>query len=125
MGIRYDSDWVREADAGARFSDNEIRGRDARALLAGPTGPGTLIALEPSGVSVSSEKLSEKLVNWASRRATFVIGGPLGLDRTVLDRADHHWSLSPLTFPHEWVRALVAEQLYRALTIFRGTPYHK
>jgi len=125
MGIRFDSSWVRETHSGGRFSADEVRGRDARALLAGHEGVGTLIALDPLGRMVSSEGLAEDLVRWASRRATFLIGGPLGLDRSVLDQADRRWSLSPLTFPHEWVRALVAEQLYRALTIFRGTPYHK
>ena len=66
-----------------------------------------------------------RLERWATPRLTLVVGGPLGLHRKLLERADGRWSLSPLTFPHELVRGLVAEQLYRALTILRRVPYHK
>ena len=58
-------------------------------------------------------------------RLTLIVGGPLGVHSSVLRRAEHKWSLSPLTFPHELVRGIVAEQLYRAMTIRRGMPYHK
>jgi 23S rRNA (pseudouridine1915-N3)-methyltransferase len=56
---------------------------------------------------------------------TLVIGGPTGLHEGLVERADGAWSLSRLTFPHELVRAIVAEQLYRAATLLRNIPYHK
>ena len=66
---------------------------------------------------LDSRELSRLLERWATPRATFVIGGPLGLEREFSAEAGARWSLSALTFPHELARVLVAEQLYRALTI--------
>ena len=54
-----------------------------------------------------------------------MIGGPLGLSEEFRERADVNWSLSELTLPHELARVVLAEQLYRALTLLRGIPYHK
>ncbi|HYK53090.1 MAG TPA: 23S rRNA (pseudouridine(1915)-N(3))-methyltransferase RlmH, partial [Candidatus Eremiobacteraceae bacterium] len=59
------------------------------------------------------------------RRLVIAIGGPQGLDETVLARADLRWSLSPLTFLHEMARLIALEQLYRAAKILRGEPYHR
>jgi len=53
-----------------------------------------------------------------------VIGGAFGLDDAVLERADYKWSLSKLTFPHQLVRLILAEQVYRACTIMRNEKYH-
>ena len=85
----------------------------------------TVIALDRTGRMYDSEKLAVQFERWGTRAINLVIGGPLGLHRNVLARADHRWSLSPLTFPHEIVPLLVAEQVYRALGILRGLPYHK
>jgi 23S rRNA (pseudouridine1915-N3)-methyltransferase len=60
----------------------------------------------------------------SSRPVTLVIGGAYGVDQTVHHRADAVWSLSPLVFPHQLVRLIAAEQLYRAQDISRGGPYH-
>jgi 23S rRNA (pseudouridine1915-N3)-methyltransferase len=84
-----------------------------------------VVALDRSGALLDSEELARMLERWANPAATFLVGGPLGLHRTVFEGSDRVWSLSPLTFPHEIARALVAEQLYRAVTILRGVPYHK
>jgi len=54
-----------------------------------------------------------------------MVGGPDGLDPACLARADTSWSLSALTFPHALVRVIVAEQLYRALSLLKGHPYHR
>jgi len=59
------------------------------------------------------------------RDLCFLIGGPEGLHRSVLDRADRVISLGRLTMPHELVRVVLAEQIYRAFTILRGEPYHR
>ena len=85
------------------------------------------MALDERGRSFTTLQLSRWL---AERRAqgvplSFVIGGPDGLDRAVLARAQLQWSLSALTFPHALVRVLLSEQLYRASTLLAGHPYHR
>lgn len=125
FGVTYESDWVPEVRQGGRFSGEHVREREARALLEALGSKGTAIAVDPSGASLTSEKLARRLQKWATPGATFLVGGPLGHHRLLLARADVIWSLSSLTFPHELVRVLVAEQVYRAVTILRGVPYHK
>ena len=87
-----------------------------------------VITLEIGGRECSSEELAEHIrqlmLNGCSRLA-FVIGGSLGLSSQVRQRADDHLSFSRLTFPHQLMRILVPEQLYRAFKIQKGEPYHK
>lgn len=83
--------------------------------------------LERSGELISSEELSrriERLPHQGISRVTFVVAGTYGASDALLARADVRWSLSPLTFLHEWARALVLEQVYRAAKIARDEPYH-
>lgn len=82
--------------------------------------------VERSGVQLSSLELSERLRETAATtaRLTFVIAGTYGASDDLLARADFAWSLSRLTFLHEWARVLVLEQLYRAAKIARHEPYH-
>jgi len=125
FGVGYEARWVPEVRATGRYSDDHVREREGEALRAACPSAGAVVALDRSGKLLSSAELSGMLERWASPAATFLIGGPLGLHRKVLEAADRIWSLSPLTFPHELARVLVAEQLYRAITILRGVPYHK
>ena len=124
LGVRYRSSWVPEERPGGRFSDEHVRQRETTLLLE-RTEKGTLIALDRGGESLDSVALAKRLERWAAPRLTLIVGGPLGLHPGLLEKACGRWSLSPLTFPHEIVRSLVAEQLYRAMTIVRGVPYHK
>lgn len=83
--------------------------------------------LDRSGAALSSVELSEKLQRLADQgttRLTLVVAGTHGADPVLFDRADFVWSLSSLTLLHEWARALVVEQLYRAAKIARNEPYH-
>lgn len=85
------------------------------------------VALDRSGISVDSKGLAawiEKL-SLSHDRITFLIGGPLGLSKEVLDSSHSILSLSRLTLTHEMSRLFLLEQLYRALTINRGEKYHK
>ena len=66
----------------------------------------------------------EKTANRSTKQLLFVIGGAFGLDEAVLKKADFRWSLSELTFPHQLVRLILAEQVYRACTILRNEKYH-
>ena len=86
-----------------------------------------VVALEVAGVSMSTAELSVWL-NAKLRQAkplALLIGGPNGLAHACLERADERWSLSALTLPHALVRILVAEQLYRAMSLAAGHPYHR
>lgn len=85
-------------------------------------------ALTRKGVGMSSLSFAEMLGTRAlhgTNELVFLIGGASGLDRVVLEAADHRLSLSPLTLPHDMARLVLAEQLYRAGSILRNEPYHK
>jgi 23S rRNA (pseudouridine1915-N3)-methyltransferase len=125
LGVRYEADWVGDVKPGGRFSDEHALEREARSLIERVDARDTVVALHEGGELLTSRQLADVIERWATPRATLIVGGPLGLHATVLAWAAHTWSLSPLTFPHELVRGLVAEQLYRAVTIRRGIPYHK
>jgi len=125
FGVDYQALTVRETRAGGKYTDDHVRERESAALLERLDERGTLIALDPGGETLSSEELARRLEGWATPCATLLLGGPLGLHPTTRRRAGFRWSLSPLTFPHDLARVLVAEQIYRALTILRGVPYHK
>lgn len=86
-----------------------------------------VVALDGRGKPWSSEQLAEQLTRWrqSGRDLAILVGGPDGHAADVLARADQQWSLGPLTLPHMLVRLVVAEQLYRAVTILDGHPYHR
>ena len=85
-----------------------------------------LILLDERGRAFDSPGLSRHLQDRfdAGRQVTLVIGGAYGVDASVHERADTVWSLSPLVFPHQLVRLILTEQLYRAQEIAGGRPYH-
>lgn len=87
-----------------------------------------VILLDLKGKMLSSEELSskvEELFAEGKPDLTFVIGGSLGVSEEVIARADFRWQLSKLTFPHQLVRVLLLEQIYRAFKIMKHEPYHK
>jgi 23S rRNA (pseudouridine1915-N3)-methyltransferase len=86
-----------------------------------------VVALEITGKAMSTEQLSAWLAERLrdARPLALMIGGPDGLAPAVQARADHRWSLSPLTLPHGLVRVVVAEQIYRAMSLLAGHPYHR
>ncbi|MGD8190523.1 23S rRNA (pseudouridine(1915)-N(3))-methyltransferase RlmH [Brevibacillus ginsengisoli] len=87
-----------------------------------------VIALAIEGSMWSSEKLSaelDRLATYGKSQIAFVIGGSLGLSDQVLKRSDAQLSFSKMTFPHQLMRLILVEQVYRAFRIQRGEPYHK
>ena len=87
-----------------------------------------VIALSIEGAQLSSEALAKKIDTLAlsgKSRLCFVIGGSLGLSETIKKRADFQLSFSPMTFPHQLMRVILSEQIYRAYTILSGQKYHK
>ncbi|MBS1752096.1 MAG: 23S rRNA (pseudouridine(1915)-N(3))-methyltransferase RlmH [Bacteroidetes bacterium] len=86
-----------------------------------------LIALDENGKLMNSPELAAFLqtrANESTKQIIFLIGGAYGLHESVLNRANYIWSLSKLTFPHQLVRLILAEQIYRACTILRNEKYH-
>ncbi|MFD2616538.1 23S rRNA (pseudouridine(1915)-N(3))-methyltransferase RlmH [Terrilactibacillus laevilacticus] len=87
-----------------------------------------VIALAILGKQLTSEQLAkhiDELATYGKSKIAFVIGGSNGLSDEVLKRADYHLSFSKMTFPHQLMRLVLMEQVYRAFKIMRGEPYHK
>ena len=87
-----------------------------------------VIALAIEGKSLSSEEMAEyinRLATYGQSRISFVIGGSVGLSSHVLQKADLLLSMSRMTFPHQLMRLILLEQLYRSFKIMRGETYHK
>ena len=100
---------------------------EGEAILAAVPRQAQVVALDGRGIAWSSEQLAERLAEWRmqGRDLAFVIGGPDGHAAPVLARADQCWSLGPLTLPHMLVRLVLVEQLYRAVSLLGGHPYHR
>ncbi len=85
------------------------------------------VLLDPAGDAVDSGSFAKRLRGWndGGRDAAFVIGGPDGLAATLSEQADLHLAFGALTWPHQLVRVMLLEQIYRAVTILSGHPYHR
>jgi 23S rRNA (pseudouridine1915-N3)-methyltransferase len=85
------------------------------------------IALDERGDAPTTRQLAERLAKWMEDGAdvAFIIGGPDGLDPRIKDTADETLRLSSLTLPHALVRVILAEALYRAVSVTKGHPYHR
>jgi len=96
-------------------------------MLAAAGGRAELVALQVGGRPLSTEQLAAWLESRAAAgvELAFCIGGPDGLAPAVDERARLRWSLSALTLPHGLARVLVAEALYRAVSLVKGHPYHR
>ena len=106
---------------------DERKREEAEAIL-GRLQPGLVIALDERGRSLGSEAFAQRLAaarDSGTAHASFVIGGADGLSETIRERAELTLAFGALTLPHQIVRALVLEQVYRAMTIVSGHPYHR
>ncbi|MGC4036421.1 MAG: 23S rRNA (pseudouridine(1915)-N(3))-methyltransferase RlmH [Chitinophagaceae bacterium] len=111
----------------AVLSEPDLKKKEGEIILERLNKDDYLIALDEHGKQVSSEALAEFIIkrsNQSIRNLVFLIGGAFGIDTAVLDRANYKWSLSQLTFPHQLVRLILAEQVYRACTIIKNEKYH-
>ena len=119
-------DIVEIAESRAR-READRRTEEARAVL-DRAGSAPVVAFDERGRSLTSEAFAERLGTWRDRGTSaliFAIGGPDGLDESVRRRAELVLSFGALTLPHQLVRVLVLEQIYRCLTILAGHPYHR
>lgn len=109
------------------LSEMDLKKKEGEIILDWLDKDDYLVVLDERGKQVSSEGLANFIqarANESCRHLVFLIGGAYGVDEAVLKRADHKWSLSQLVFPHQLVRLILAEQVYRACTILRNEKYH-
>jgi len=106
---------------------DEQKIKEGRKIIQSLTGEDFVILLDEKGREFRTAELAswiEKQFMVARKRIVFVIGGPWGFSEEVYKKADMKISLSRMTFPHQLVRLLFLEQLYRVFTIIKGEPYH-
>ena len=122
---------LEDEKAPENLSDKEmlmIKEKEGKKILSKIKDNSYVIALAIDGKNLSSEELAETINKLGVRgisNITFVIGGSLGLSDEVLSRADYKLSFSKMTFPHQLMRLILLEQVYRAYRIINGEPYHK
>lgn len=119
---------IREFEAPKGLAGATRQAREAE-LLSGAGGAGAKrVALDENGENLSSEAFARRIGRWRDDGApeiAFLIGGADGLDRALVAKADFVVAFGRATFPHMLVRAMLVEQIYRAMTILSGHPYHR
>jgi 23S rRNA (pseudouridine1915-N3)-methyltransferase len=109
------------------LSEADLKKKEGEVILDWLQKDDYLVALDERGKQLSSEGLAEfimKRSNESIKNLVFLIGGAYGIDEAVMKRANYKWSLSQLVFPHQLVRLILAEQVYRACSINRNEKYH-
>lgn len=113
---------------GQKGTRDSVRAQQSQALLQAVPTRAKIVILDERGRSWTSEALAKSIDHDAlhgDSHWALLIGGAEGHDPSLRDRADYLWSLSDLTLPHDLATVVVVEQLYRAMTILRGEPYHR
>ena len=119
---------LKEFEAPRALTGPALKKREGELLLAAAPDGAKLFVLDEAGENISSEKLAallERMRDDGAPDAAFFIGGADGHDAPLRDKADHLISFGKATWPHMLVRAMLAEQLYRSMTILSGHPYHR
>ncbi|WP_223595339.1 23S rRNA (pseudouridine(1915)-N(3))-methyltransferase RlmH [Neobacillus bataviensis] len=122
---------VADEKAPEELSDTEmqqVKQKEGERILAKISQDTYVIALAIQGKLQSSEELADtldKLATYGKSKIAFIIGGSLGLSDEVLKRSNEKLSFSKMTFPHQLMRLILVEQIYRSFRINRGEPYHK
>ena len=115
-------------DQASEVVENSIRDKEGERILKQIRDYMYVITLEIGGKMLSSEELAEKIDSLGIQGKSsiaFVIGGSIGLGEAVLKRSDYALSFSKMTFPHQLMRVILLEQVYRSYRIINGEPYHK
>lgn len=125
--VPFDIQYVQDAKNTRNLSELQQKQNEGRSILASVDKSDYVVLLDEHGREMTSVQFSEyiqKRMSSGARRVVFVIGGPYGFSQEVYDRANEKISLSKMTFSHEMVRVIFAEQIYRAFTILNHEPYH-
>jgi len=111
----------------ATLGEIDLKKKEAEIIINALQKDDYLVLLEERGKQLSSEELAtfiQSRANESIKNIIFLIGGAYGVGESVLHRANYKWSLSQLVFPHQLVRLILAEQVYRACSILRNEKYH-
>ncbi len=117
-----------EAKKAKSLTSPQLKAAEAEAIRAVLDDGGILIACDERGEQLSSRAIAQRLEKYkdrGERRVTFLIGGADGLDPSLRDQAAFSLAFGAQTWPHALVRVMLAEQMYRAVTILAGLPYHR
>lgn len=111
----------------AMLSEMDLKKKEGETILSFLQKDDCLVLLDERGKQMKSEELAkfiEARANESVKKVVFLIGGAFGVSDEIIKRANYKWSLSPLVFPHQLVRLILAEQAYRACTIIKNEKYH-
>lgn len=125
----YKVDWtiIPTPKNAATLSEAELKKKEAEVVMGLLNKEDYLVVLDEKGKQLFSEELAaliQQRANESSKNLVFLIGGAFGVDDAILKRANYTWSLSRLVFPHQLVRLILSEQVYRACTILKNEKYH-
>lgn len=115
-------------DQASEIVEENIRNKEGERILKHIKDDMFVITLEIAGKMMTSEELADKIEKLGVQgisNIAFVIGGSIGLGKEVLKRSDYALSFSKMTFPHQLMRVILLEQIYRSYRIIQGEPYHK
>ena len=115
-------------DNASEVVEHAIRSKEAERILKYVKDDAFVITLEINGKQLSSEELADKIDKLGVRGTShiiFIIGGSIGLGQEVLQKSNYALSFSKMTFPHQLMRVILLEQIYRSYRIINGEPYHK
>ena len=125
----YAADWkiIAIPKNSSSWSNQKLKAKEGEIILSLLSKDDFLVVLDENGKSFDSMKLAnfiQQTINKGIKNVVFLIGGAFGVNEAVLKRANFTWSLSQLVFPHQLVRLILAEQIYRACTILKNEKYH-
>lgn len=115
-------------DNASEVVENQIRSKEAERILKHVKEDAFVVTLEINGKQLTSEELAKKIDTLGIQghsHITFIIGGSIGLGQEVLQKSNFALSFSKMTFPHQLMRVILLEQIYRSYRIINGEPYHK
>lgn len=129
INFYYPAEWkiLQPPKNAASLSNQELKSKEAELILSSLKKEDYLVLLDERGKQVNSEGLATFMQQRADegiKNLVFLIGGAFGVSAEIMQRAEFNWSLSNLVFPHQLVRFILAEQIYRACTINRNEKYH-
>ena len=125
--LPFNIQYIADAKSTKNITEAQQKKQESKNILAAIDKSDYVVLLDEHGKEFTSMEFSryiDKKMTTVSKRLVFVVGGPYGFDEDVYARANEKISLSKMTFSHEMIRLIFTEQLYRAMTILNGEPYH-